>query len=276
MLQKIRRRNLVKPMTQKAKILTICAVVLVAAAAAAVKWGFFPSIKDAYFTMSQRALDQVLAGVVFVRPTHFPKSSRQGIMSDNVEMGGKRVWRLMGRNVTFQQLIAVAYGRGQARVVVPVGAPKINFDFLDTMSADQQTHLQTAIRKKLGYVAQTEKREVNVLALKIGNGDLPGLTVSDANTKENVNFDKGKLYFTHMRLQDLTGGLEQALKTPVVDRTSLTNFYDFSVSWDAQMQRQLNNEATAAAAVKKVLDSWGLRLEPDSDEVEMLVVRSAS
>lgn len=263
-------------MTSRAKILTACSVVLVAAAAVAAKWMFFPSIKDAYFTMNQRALDHVPAGLAYVRPTHFPKSSRQGIMTDNVTVSGKRVWRMMGRNVTFQQLMAVAYGRDQARVVLPVLAPKVNFDFLDTVGADQQKHLQTAIRKKLGYVAQTETREVNVLALKIGNGGLPGLTVSDPNAKENVNFDKGKLYFTHMRLGELTGGLEQALKLPVVDKTALTNFYDFSASWDAQMQRQLGNEATAAAAVKKILDAWGLRLEPDSDQVEMLVVRSAS
>ena len=263
-------------MTRTSKIILACAATAVVVAAVAVKWIFFPSIKDAYFTMNQQSFRQVPAGLVLVRPTHFPKSTRKGIMSDTIQVSGKRVWRMMGRNVTLQQLVAMAYGRSQARVVLPASAPQTNFDFLVTVRGDQQQQLQKAIRKKLGLIARPETRDEEVLTLKVANGTLPGLTVSDASAKPNVNFKDGKLYFTHMRPSALTGGLEQMLKLPVVDKTDLTNFYDFSAGWDSQMQRQIQNEATATAAIKKILNGWGLELEPDSDRVEVLVVKNAT
>lgn len=262
-------------MTQTGKIITAVVVTLVLAAAITVKWIFFPSIKDEYFSMNQRSLHQAPSGIVVVRPTHFPKSFRKGVMSDVIQKSGRPVWQMVGRNVTFQELVASAYGRSPDRVVLPVDAPKTNFDFLVTASGDVQHRLQTAIRKKLGFIAHAEMRDQEVLAMKVQDASLPGLTLSDASAKPNVNFDHGKLHFTHMRLQMITGGLEQVFKKPVVDRTALTNFYDFSVVMDAQTQRQLQNETNAAVAVKKILAGWGIGLVPDSDRVEMLVVRSA-
>jgi uncharacterized protein (TIGR03435 family) len=259
----------------KLKAVVALLAVAVIAVAVAVKWVYFPSIKDEYFAPSQRSLRQVPFGLVVVRPTHFPKSVRKGITWDSVQVSGKQIWRVMGRNVTFTQLVAVAYGRNQDRVVVPPDVPKTNFDFLITVPGDLRTRLQAAIRKELGYVAHVESRDSDALAMKVQDPSLPGLTLSAAGSKPNVNFDHGRLYFTHMRVQMLAGGLEQAIKQPVVDKTDLTNFYDFSVSWDAQTQRQWQNDATAATAVKRILGGWGLALVPDNEQVEMLVVRSA-
>ena len=259
----------------KAKVLAGILIFVLIAMTVAVKLIFFPSIKDDYFTMNQRSLRQAPSGLVVVRTTHFPKTLRKGVINDNVQRFGKDVWRMMGRNVTFQELIAEAYGREADRVVLPVGAPQTNFDFLVTASGDQRQQLQTAIRKKLGYIAHPEMRDEEVLAMKIQNTSLPGLTVSAADSKPDVNLDNGRLHFTHMHLQEVTGGLEQMLKTPVVDKTALTNFYDFSVQWNAKMQQQLQDSSTAANAIKTILSGWGLVLVPDSAQVEMLVVRSA-
>jgi len=259
----------------RTKVVLGALVLTLIAAVVAVKLMFFPVIKDDYFGMKQENLREVPSGLVVVRPTHFPKSARKGIVSDSVRKSGKPVWRMMGRNVSFQQLMAVAYGRNPDRVIVPPDAPKTNFDFLFTMSGDLQPRLQAAIRKKLGFVARLEKRDSDALALTVQDASLPGLVVSDGNAKPNVNFEKGKLYFTHMRVQMMLDGLEQALKMPVVDKTDLTNFYDFSVTMDAQLQRQMQNDATATAAVKRILGAWGLALVPDTEQIEMLVVHSA-
>lgn len=266
----------VKQMSQLTKIITICAIIAVLAAGVAVKWFFFPSAKDDYFAMNQRSFRQVPSGIVVVRQTHFPKSMRKGIMSDSIQVSGHRVWRMMGRNVTLQQLMGVAYGRSADRVVLPAIVSDTNYDFLVTARGNMEETLQAAIRKRLGFVAHAEMRDTDALALKVQDTSLPGLAVSDAGAKQDVNFDNGKLYFTHTRLKMMTDGLEQMLKKPIIDKTNLTNFYDFSVTWDSQMQRQLQNDSTAAAAVKKILAGWGLGLEPDNDLVEMLVVKSAS
>lgn len=263
-------------MTRTKQIILASAVAAGVVAAVAVKWIFFPSIKDTYFTMNQQSLRQAPSGLVVVRPTHFPKSSRKGIMSDTVQVSGKPVWRVMGRNVSFKQLVAMAYGRREGRVALPADAPQGNFDFLVTVRGDQQQSLQKAVRKELGYIAQTETRDASVLALKIKNGNLPGLVVSEEGAKENVDFRDGKLYFTHLKLQAITGNMEQMLKLPVVDKTDLTNFYDFSTTWDPKTQMQMRNDATARAAVEKILNNWGLGLEPENEPVELLVVKSAS
>lgn len=101
------------------------------------------------------------------------------------------------------------------------------------------------------------------------------MKISAADAKQDVNFDNGKLRFTHLRIEDLMRGLEQAMKLPVVDKSSLTNYYDFSLDWGPKMQGQLRNQDTADATVRNILAGLGLRLDPDESQVEMLIVRSA-
>ncbi|HEX9047302.1 MAG TPA: TIGR03435 family protein [Verrucomicrobiae bacterium] len=260
----------------KSKIILASIVVVVVAAAVAVKWLFFPSVKDSYFALNNHTLEKVPAGLVVVRPSHFSPASRSGITGTTIQVAGKPAWRVVGRNVTLKEMMALAYGKNQGRVLLPVSAPTNHFDFLVTMRTDQQGHLRNAIRRKLGYVGQVENHENEVLALKVKNGTLPGLTVSAPNTKDNVNFNGGRLYFTHMQLHGIIGGMEEIANLPVVDKTDLTNFYDFSVAWGQQTQRALGNKNTARATLEKIIGEWGLGLETDTETVEMLVVKSAS
>jgi uncharacterized protein (TIGR03435 family) len=259
-------------MTRTTKIILAGAAALIlVAAVVAVKMIFFPSVKDAWFQTNGQRLQQVPQGLVVVRPTHFPKSPTNGMAYAN---GGKR--RMVGRNVTFQQLIAVAYSYNPGRVQLPPSAPKNNFDFLVTTPADPEDHLRTAIRKKTGCTASVETRDTDVLALKVEDPNSPGLKVSDAGEKEGVSPKNGRLYFTHQRLAVITGGLEQMLKTPVVDKTGLTNIYDFSLVWDAQIQRGIQGGMLDPETGKKILAEWGLGLEPDTASIEMLVVKKAN
>jgi uncharacterized protein (TIGR03435 family) len=250
-------------------------ILALAAAAVIVKLKFFPPIKEAYFALNDRSLQQVSSGLVVVRPTRFAKSHFNGIVSSMVPVSGKPVRRIMGRNVSFKDLIATAYGQNADRVAPPSDSPKTNFDFLVTVRDHQRQRLQEAIRTQLGFVARLEAHEVNVLALKVENANLPGLALSAGDKKENLEFNDGKLCFTHVRLGAMAGGLEQVLRTPVVDKTGLTNFYDFSFAWDEQVQRQLQNGPTARGVVDKILNDRGLALKPDTATLEMLVVRRA-
>jgi uncharacterized protein (TIGR03435 family) len=66
------------------------------------------------------------------------------------------------------------------------------------------------------------------------------------------------------------------LKTPVVDKTDLTNFYDFSLIWDAKTAQQIQNNTLDNETGRKILAEWGLGLEPDTASIEMLVVKKAN
>ena len=244
-------------------------VVLLLVAVVVVKLAFFPSIKDAYFTMNNRSLQQAPANVVIIRLTHFPKSTRNGVINTLSNRNGKSVRWMMGRNVSLSDVIAAAYGQNPSRMVLPPDAPKGNYDFLVTVADNPEEHLQSAIRRTLGYTAQMEKRDTSVLALKVEDPNSQGLTISAAGEKQGEDVKDGKLYLKHMPLSILPGGLERRLKTPVVDKTGLTNFYDFSTVWNRQMQNGQWDLATA----KKFLDGFGLGLEPDTVPIHVFVVK---
>jgi uncharacterized protein (TIGR03435 family) len=246
------------------------ALFLVLALAMAVKFAFFPSVKDTYFAMDERNLEKVPARLLIIRPTHFSLSIfRRGII--RFPNSGTPT-RIMGRNVSLRDMIAVAWQEDAARIQMPASVPTNDFDFIVTVSQPRK-QLQKAIREELGYTANKETIETEVLALKIEDSLLPGLTVSAADEKENGDYKKGRLYVTHMGLNELARGFEQVLKTPVMDKTGLTNCYDFSLPWTGQFLKQLRDDSTARPAVDKLLADWGLGLEPDKAPMEMLVVK---
>jgi len=250
------------------------AAVLLMSAAVVVKLIYFPAVREEYFQVNANRLHQVPAGLVVVRPTHSPVrrgSSSSPAMTQSVV--NNTLW-MVGRNFNLQQLMALAYRCEPGRVTLPPDAPKGNYDFLVTVPKDPQERLQAAIDSKLGYTAKRETRETAVLALKVQNPGLPGLTMSTAG-RPNVSAKGGRLLCTHLNLAQVAQGLEQFLPLPVVDQTGLTNFFDFSVAWDMRTQQQVMNKSTARDALQKILNGWGLGLEPDTASLEVLVVKKA-
>jgi uncharacterized protein (TIGR03435 family) len=263
-------------MTKTKTIVLVSLVVLVlGGAAVAVKMIFFPSLDDKFFQINSARLRQAPPGRVVVRPTHFPdspkKSSPPGYMQTTVKGA---LW-MVGRNLTFQQLFATAYSYNPGRIALPPNPPKGNFDFLVTVPKDPEVRLQAAIKRKLGYTAQKETRDTDVLALKVADPNSPGLKVSTA-ARADISPRNGRLYLTHLQMSTLANLLEQVFKMPVVDKTALTNFYDFSLVWDAQTQQQVESGTIDHETGRKILAEWGLGLEPDTASLEMLVVKKAN
>ncbi len=115
-----------------------------------------------------------------------------------------------------------------------------------------------------------------MLALKVVDDRLPGLTVSDASEKQNVRFENRKLVFTHMPLAVIANESERMLSVPVVDKLELTNFYDFSMAWNEQTQRQMRNGTMTREALDKILAAWGLGLQTDTASIPVLFVERAA
>ena len=238
-------------------------------AAVAIKLIFF-SAKDAWFEMDEQSLEHVPDGLVIVRPTHFSGSVyRRGITYDPNDRSPSRV---VGRDVSLLDVIAVAYGETPARVILPPGAPTNHFDFIVT-ATDPRQRLAECIRAKFGYTAQKETRDTGVLALKVVNASLPGLTLSEPGETRKGYYKHGQYYLTHFQLKDLLRDFEDTLKTPVVDETGLTNYYDFALPWNTELIKQLNNGTTARPALNNILAALGLGFEPDTASLEMLIVK---
>ena len=230
------------------------------------------TVKDSYFDPDTDKLRLLPANLVVVRPTHFSKSSAK---MRHVHENSESVTRTLGRNVPLRDAIAEAYDCNPSRIVLPTDAPKGGFDFLVTTGADARENLKTTIEKKLGYIAHHEARDVDVWAMKVEDPNLPGLTVSMASELADETVKDGKLYLTHQSLGSILDGLSQGLNQPVVDETGLTNCYDFSVTWNDEIQKRMQTGAFDLDGVKKVLAGWGLRLEQDNQPMDVFVVTKA-
>jgi uncharacterized protein (TIGR03435 family) len=254
-------------------IVLIIALCWILVLGVAIKFVYFPSAKDAYFVKDQGSLQRAPAGLVIIRPTHFSLSVfRRGVIYTPDRGNPHDASRIMGRDVSLRDIVAVAWQEDVAHVLMPAGAPTNNFDFIVTVN-EPGKRLQKAIRDTFGYTASKETLATDVLALKVEDPALPGLTVSAEGESEGSSFKKGRLWITHLRFKELTTGFEQVLRTPVVDETGLTNYYDFSLAWNMQLLLRLRDASTARPAVDKLLGDWGLGLEPDTASLEMLVVK---
>ncbi len=245
--------------------LTLLAVV---ATAIVVKTGFSPAIKDSYFELNYLKFRMVPKNLLVVRPTHFTKGTGSFITTTSPKPG-QNVLRMLGRNVPLEQVMAMAYGGNSARVVPPLLKPNGNFDCLITVPDQPRERFQAAVKKKLGYTAHWESRDTDVLLLETIIPNPPAFKLS-ADPNEKAYFQGGKYWFFHMRPASIMGYLEDSFKQPVLDRTGLTNFYDFSVaiSWHA-------NDEPTPDELKNTLGKLGLKLEPATESVQMLVVEEA-
>ncbi len=232
-------------------------LVLLVAMVFIIKAIFFPSIKDAYFAMNDQSLLQAPADLVVVRPTHYSFLRRNSGINEAWLPNHEKEWRAMGRNVSLRRMISEAYEHDPFRMVLPPDAPTNNFDFLLTVSTNQEKQLQAAIRKTLGYSAHTETRTTNILVLEIKSPDLPGLKIS---TSSNSSIPWGRL--VHYRVGYVAWQLEGRLQQAVINETGLTNYYDFD--WDFTPHDR--------ATLDKMLAHLGLALEAKTEPVEVLVV----
>jgi len=256
----------------KKKILII-APVLVVAIAIAVKLFFFPAVKDDYFAFDLRSLRSARAGLIVLRPTRFPFLKEKGILrAEAPSSSDHHLWQ-MGRNVPLRDVIAAGYESDPLRIVMPPDATTNHFDYLMTGTSNQLVVFQTLIRRKLGYVANKESRNTDVLALKIANPAL-GLTVSRPDEKRGIHLQKEKLYFSQIPLQTMIEIFGPFLELPAVDKTD-TNHYTFTIDWNTKMDETYIEGKMTRAQVEQIFGTIGLKFERDTAPMEMLVVKKA-
>jgi uncharacterized protein (TIGR03435 family) len=248
------------------KIWAVClAILTLVVVAILVKKSLYPTVRESDFQLNYQHFQNLQKNLLVVRPTHFTDGGGSFITSTQPKPG-QYVMRMMGRNVSLENVMAAAYGCYPSRVVPPAIKPKTNFDYLVTVPSRQQERLQAAVKNKLGYAAHWEDRDTDVLLLETTTPNPPAFKLSTA-TIGNVMPGRRKYQFTHMRPAALLGFLESNFHQPLLDRTGLTNFYDFSVEADWSGSNGPDRQQLDA-----VLGNLGLKLEPGTESIPMLVV----
>jgi uncharacterized protein (TIGR03435 family) len=181
----------------------------------------------------------------------------------------------LGTGLSAPDVVAAAYGSySSARAVFKTQLPARRYDFIACLPGGEAVNekaLQEAVRRKFGVVAKTETRETDVWLLQAKSTHAPGLQLNDSGKSGNGFWPVGDGFQGwNEPLLLLAIGLENEANVPVLDRTGLTNRYDFDLHCS---QADLGNHQWDR--LNAALDPLGLELVPGRETIDVLVVDKA-
>jgi Protein of unknown function (DUF3738) len=102
------------------------------------------------------------------------------------------------------------------------------------------------------------------------------MKISDPKANRGARADPTAVKFTRVPVSSVAWFLNQFYNLSVVDKTGLTDDYDYSLPILAITQHSAQNEAATRAAVNAMLKDLGLGLAPERRPGEVLVVKKAA
>jgi uncharacterized protein (TIGR03435 family) len=236
--------------------------------------------------LNSRAL-QALPPAFILRPTHFaPPGATGAAFSGGQGFGGGMVVagnKMLGRAISFDALMAAAFGVDFNRVVSAPGTPAGAFDLLMTTSDASKEKLQAEIKRQLGCVAHLESRPTDVLLLTVLQANAPGLQPSQQRPGTARSFSRSSLSnaggaamqsknfsVQNQTIADFVKNLQPDFNQPILDRTGLTG--NFDVSLDVTY----GNGASEKDAIMQTMPvQLGLQLTPGREPLDLLIVEKA-
>ena len=197
-----------------------------------------------------------------------PTSSRRG--KNGLSVGGDRE---IGLNYSVKEMLLTAYGFPSWRANINARLPGGRFDFLSNLPTNSLQAFQSELQRKFHLAVTVEKREREVLQLKVKRTSAPGLapTSSDhVGSSLSLGSDSGSWSENGQPVSVLIPQLELFFELPITDHTGLTNKYDTNVKWKRPFLGS-DREAVRQA----FLDQLGLELAPAKETIEVLVVEAA-
>jgi uncharacterized protein (TIGR03435 family) len=156
----------------------------------------------------------------------------------------------------------------QARMIAATPLPGGSYDFIANLTNGSAPALQQQINRQFGLVERYETIETNVYLLTLQN---PNATQLKAARPSRQNFvtcspADGSFRCVNQPISALARFLEDALGTPVIDQTGLTNHYNIN----------FNGGSNHEKLKQTVLDKVGLELVPSRAPIEFLIVDKAN
>jgi uncharacterized protein (TIGR03435 family) len=199
--------------------------------------------------------------MVAIQPTHFRGfNEKTGGIAGKTE-GTKEV----GRNIFLSTAILKAYRFPSfRRLICPEEVNRTRVDYLVTVPDHPYEKFQAGIKRKFGYTAHIETREMDVLRLRVKRPDAPGLTPADNSPWPEWSArhpQKFGIHYHNLTVSNFAELIERLVTKPVIDGTGLTGNYDFITgSFD---QNEIN---------QVFMDQLGLEFVPSREPTEVLVV----
>ena len=173
-------------------------------------------------------------------------------------------------------VIRAAFGDSEARTILPNDLPSGRYDYIANLPENSGRALQQELQTQFGLVGTRERREVDVLVLRVKTPGVAGLQpAAPSNRNRSGGFSRsragstgGEQTWNDQPISMLARFLEQQTKTPVIDRTGLTQHYDFSMKWVKQDPTKTQAEVLNEALIQQL----GLEMIPARETIDVLVV----
>jgi uncharacterized protein (TIGR03435 family) len=239
-----------------------------------------------------------------LRPTHFsrPDRTRQGGLGGGGGWGGDGRGilvsgdKMIGKAITFDELMSLAYGVDPVPAVTLHGEPINRFDLLLTSPDATKEKLQQEIKKRYGIVGRLEDRLDVVYVLTVKQTNAPGLMPAGAHDPRDSSISGGpnfaganagglnvgganevhgfRMAMGNARFNNLIDNLQlnpySSLDKPIIDRTELTGNYDLNLN-----VVMAQGETKTDAIIRSFRDQLGLDLELNTDPISVVVIEKA-
>ena len=195
-------------------------------------------------------------------------------------------------NVTLRDCLQQAYSIADNRILGPAWIDSERYDITAKAVADGEKdqhllRLQSLLKDRFQMVLHSETRQAPVYELVVAKNG-PKLKPEKAVPESwGINSDEaGRFTFTAVSMAQVVKWLGRqkrfGLDRPVIDKTGLTGFYSFNLTWSVEDAAASAPGATpgasldqGAALMAAFSEELGLKLEPRKGPVEFLVVDHA-
>ena len=206
--------------------------------------------------------------IVKIIPSKFSNNDAWASMGNGRE-------RIYGVGNTAEELVKAVYAAESSRTIFLTTLPQGRFDFISNLTSGSGEAMKQLIKRKFGAVGKFTMVETNVLLLLVQNPNaikLKPSTAADASAQVSL----GQIFIADDDTDRLARELEiNQLRSPVINKTGLTNHYVFNLKWDVNVEKVGNQFAhyPNLDELKQALaDQLGLELVPTNMPIEMLVV----
>ena len=206
---------------------------------------------------------------------------------------------LRARSISLKDLIAFTFELHPAQVSgLPDWAETEGYEIVaklpqggDPSDVQIRTMLKNLMQSRFGLAFHTEKRELSVYTVSIGKNGPAGIKlVKNTTNGQRIGAQGlGRTLFSGITMADFAAQLQlRVLDRPVIDRTGLTDRYDFTLNWrpdEFQFPRASAAQRAAALAggadtlpdlFTAVQEQLGLKLDATKAPVDVLVIDKVS
>src|ERR1700733_4507272 len=179
--------------------------------------------------------------VASVKPTgRLPESSSNGWTISHGRFIAHAAW--------VRGMIAFAHGVHAAQVHGgPAWVDTEQYDVLakaanpDADPDQIKAMVRTLLADRFRLVVHRQTQELPVYTLSVGKNGSKMLDAKEGEKTQVVFVGRGHLVCTRTNLQGLIISLSNTIGTPVIDKTGLTGFYDFTLEWRDPLSQKPGN-----------------------------------